>query len=118
MLTRMRRNCPPTPLQLRRKPVEVGEEVFLVGVPYSEPQRAQNVYRGRVTERRFGTRFRYTIDPPVDIRGFSGAPIVDTQGLAVGVMTVWFEPKMNGDLFLEAGGEDSAALLNHLARKP
>jgi hypothetical protein len=43
---------------------------------------------------------------------------VDSKGLVVGVMTVWFEPRMQGDLFLEAGGEDTASLLDHLAKKP
>jgi hypothetical protein len=116
-------NLPSTPLRLRRGPVSIGETVFLVGVPYSERQRAQNVYRGRVTGRGDGdsvhrNRFRFTIDPPVDIRGFSGAPILDSQGLAVGVMTVWFEPKKQGDKDLEAGGEDSASVLVHLSKKP
>jgi hypothetical protein len=110
------KNLPSLPLQLRRAPVTVGEEVFLVGVPYSEPEKAQNVYRGRVTERRFGDRFRYTVDPPVDIRGFSGAPIVDGHGHVVGVMTIWFDPKMQGEKFLEAGGEDAVSLLKQLSK--
>lgn len=102
---------PAFPLTLRPKAVAVGDEVFLVGVPYAEPDRMQNVYRGKVTARGFGDRFRYSIDPPVDIRGFSGAPILDPDGLVVGVMTVWFEPKMQGEKYLEAGGEDAAAVL-------
>lgn len=105
-------NLPATPLAMRSRPVTVGENVFLVGVPYSEPDRVQNVYQGRVTARAFGDRFRYTVAPPVDIRGFSGAPILDEHGLVVGVMTVWFEPKMEGENYLEAGGEDAASALD------
>lgn len=104
-------NLPSTPLTMRARPVTVGENIFLVGVPYSEPDRVQNVYRGRVTARAFSDRFRYTVEPPVNIRGFSGAPILDEHGLVVGVMTVWFDPKMEGENFLEAGGEDAAAAI-------
>jgi hypothetical protein len=111
-------NLPSTPLTMRARPVSVGENIFLVGVPYSEPDRVQNVYRGRVTARAFGDRFRYTVDPPVDIRGFSGAPILDEHGLVVGVMTVWFDPKMEGENFLEAGGEDAAAALDAMSASP
>jgi Trypsin-like peptidase domain len=100
---------PATPLQLRREPVQVGEQIFLVGCPYLEEACEQNVYAGKVSARA-GDRFRYDIDPPVDIRGFSGAPILDRKGHVVGVMTVWFEPKMDGDRFLEAGGEDATSV--------
>lgn len=102
---------PATPMHLRATPVKVGEQVHLIGVPYSEPTRPQNVYTGKVTARGFGDRFRYNLSPPVDIRGFSGAPIVDDAGLVVGVMTVWFEPKMQGDKMLEAGGEDASVIV-------
>ena len=109
-------NLPAQPVKVREKPVSTGETVFLVGVAYADQDVSQNVYRGKVTERR-GDKFRYTIDPPVDIRGFSGAPILDSDGMAVGVMTVWFEPKMQGEKYLEAGGEDIATAL-HLMRSP
>ena len=107
-------DLPAKPLRLRRKQVRIGETVHLIGVPYSEPNETQNVYSGVVTARGYGDRFRFNIDPPVDIRGFSGAPIVDESGLVVGVMTVWFDPKMNGSNFLEAGGEDAASIFKRI----
>jgi hypothetical protein len=100
---------PATPLHLRPQPVQVGEEVYLVGCPYNEEACKQNVYLGKVTQRT-GDRFRYDINPPVDLKGFSGAPVIDKRGHVVGVMTVWFEPKMQGEEYLEAGGEDSASV--------
>lgn len=106
-------NLPAQPVKVRRKPVALGETVFLVGVAYADQDVAQNVYRGKVTERK-ADRFRYTIDPPVNIRGFSGAPILDSDGQAVGVMTVWFDPKMDGEKYLEASGEDIATALRLL----
>jgi hypothetical protein len=105
------KQLPALPLKMRVVPVEVGERVHLVGCPYTEKSCRQNVYSGTVTERGHEDRFRFGINPPVDIRGFSGAPIIDKNGHLVGVMTVWFIPKMEGDNFLEAGGEDAASLL-------
>ena len=105
---------PSEPLKFRRKRVEVGEKVYLIGVPYSEPDEAQNVYAGIVTAREHNDRFRFDLSPPVDIRGFSGAPIIDGAGLVVGVMTIWFETRMEGNRDLEAGGEDAAAAYNRL----
>ena len=107
-----------TPLRIRRTPVKVGERVHLVGVSYAEPTVAQKVYSGVVTARGYQDRFRYDITPHVDIVGFSGAPIVDDAGLLVGVMTVWFKPRMDGELWTEAGGEDAAGALAIMKTKP
>ena len=38
------RPLPALPLRLRAQPVQVGEEVYLVGCPYAEEQCKQNVY--------------------------------------------------------------------------
>jgi hypothetical protein len=107
---------PAYPLKLRKAPVRVGEPVYLIGCPYCEGDCKQNVYRGTVTERAFGDRFRYDLEPAVDVRGFSGAPIIDEKGYAVCVMTVWFEPKMSGEKSLEAGGEDVASIYEMMQR--
>jgi hypothetical protein len=109
---------PAQPLRIRQKPVEVGEKVYLIGCPYSEPATKQNVYSGKVTARGRSDRFRYDLDTPVEIPGFSGAPIIDKNGFVVGVMTVWFEPKMQGEKFLEAGGEDIATIYSNIQKRP
>lgn len=98
----------------RAQPVKVGETVFLIGVSYTEREVSQKVYSGKVTQRAFGNSFRFDISPYVDIRGFSGAPILDKDGLVVGVTSIWFEPKMQGELWKEAGGEDTASLFGAL----
>ena len=109
-----RDHYPAHPLTARKEPVKVGETVYLVGVPYSDRTSSQNVYKGKVTQRALGNSFRYDIDPPVDIRGFSGAPIIDERGHVVGVMSLWFNPKMKGGKDLESGGEDVASIFNAL----
>jgi hypothetical protein len=68
------------------------------------------VYSGVMTVREFGDRIRYETDLPVDIRGFSGASIVGAKGLVVGVMAIWFQPRMTGEKYLEAGAEDVATI--------
>ena len=107
---------PAYPLQCRSQPVRVGEKVYLIGCPYTEPKAKQNVYVGKVTERKLD-RFRYDLSPPVRLNGFSGSPIVDRRGNLVGVMTVWFEPKMIEDKHLEGGGEDVVTILPQLDRR-
>lgn len=105
---------PAQPLHVRPNPVAIGEKVYLIGCPYTERDCKQNVYRGTVTARRLPDRFRYDLDPPVELPGFSGAPIIDEKGYLVGVMTVWFQPKMDGKKYLEGGGEDAATLYSQL----
>ena len=104
---------PAYPLRARPQPVRVGEKVYLIGCPYTEPKAKQNVYVGKVTERKLD-RFRYDLSPPVRLNGFSGSPIVDRRGNLVGVMTVWFEPKMLEDKHLEGGGEDVVTVYTQL----
>ncbi|MCE9546282.1 MAG: serine protease [Planctomycetia bacterium] len=106
-------SLPVTPLQLRQRRVEVDEKVYLIGCPYAEPGCVQNVYGGIVTAR-YQDRFRFSIERPVDLRGFSGAPIVDVNGHVVGVMTVGFKPKLKGSNLADGGGEDAASIFNEV----
>jgi ribosomal protein L7/L12 len=110
------KKLPSQPLHFRRDPVTVGERVYLLGCPYAEEYCTQNVYRGKVTAR-VNDRFRYDLNPPVELRGFSGAPIVDEKGLLVGVMTVWFEPKVRGETYLEGGGEDASVIYSLIEKQ-
>jgi hypothetical protein len=103
-----------TPLRLRTTPVEVGETVFLIGVSYDQPEVSQKVYSGKITQRTEGDRFRFNIQPYVDIRGFSGAPVIDKDGFVVGVTSIWFEPKMDGELWTESGAEGVASVASLL----
>ena len=50
----------------------------------------------------------------MDLRGFSGAPIIDDDGRVVGVMTINFEPQMIDGKHVEGGGEDIATALGIL----
>lgn len=98
------------PLQVRQRPVEVGETVYLIGCPYSAPRCVQQVYAGRVVERLPGQMFRYEFKPHVNLSGFSGAPLIDAQGHLVGVMTISFRPRELLDRHVEGGAQDVAAI--------
>lgn len=108
---------PAYPLKLRKQPVRVGETVYLIGCPYVQADCKQSVYAGTVTRRELGDLFRYDLNPPVDLHGFSGAPIIDRRGYLVGVMTIWFDASTSGDRFLEGGGQDLASIY-HLLQSP
>lgn len=110
-------SLPATPLKVRSAPVEIGEKVFLIGCPYIEPNCKQNVYEGKVTKRAYGNAFQYTLEPYVDLRGFSGAPIIDAKGYVVGVMTIWFNRVMNEGKDTLGGGEDATFVANALKDK-
>lgn len=71
-------------LTARTTPVEEGETVYLLGVPYGE-KGSQNVYRAVVRGHGNGNQFAYEIEANVDTRGFSGAPVIDADGNAVGI---------------------------------
>jgi hypothetical protein len=103
---------PATPLVPRIDPVKIGERVYLVGVPYSDRKSAQNVYEGIVTARPSANYFTYDVKPPVHIAGFSGAPIVDANGLLVGHgVSRSKELKQVNGLEVEFGGEDATLAL-------
>lgn len=97
-------------LQVRLRPVEVGETVHMIGCPYAAARCVQQVYSGRVVERLAGNMFRYEFKPHVNLSGFSGAPVIDNQGHLVGVMTVSFTPRALFDKHVEGGAQDVAAI--------
>jgi hypothetical protein len=101
-------NLPATPLRMRDEPVLAGERIWLVGCPYSEETCVQNVYACMVIRRRAPDRFDCDLDPPVELRGFSGAPFVDAKGQAVGVLSGADPNRKVGANNLEAWGEDIA----------
>ncbi len=100
---------PATPLTPRLKPAQVGETVYLIGVPYTDQNSAQNVYKGVVTARPHRSYFTYEFSPPVHISGFSGAPIVDANGLLLGhAVSMGTDLKQKDGLEIEFGAEDAS----------
>lgn len=105
---------PAEPLRLRKEPVHVGETVYLVGCSYQTPDCRQDVFKGKVTDRYEQDFWKFDLVSPTEIPGFSGAPIIDSRGHVVGVTTIAFEPRMQGNKFLESGGEDVGMLYDAL----
>lgn len=105
-------SLPAKPLRLRQRPVTEGETVFMVGCSYADSNATQNVYKGIITKRYYKDYWRFDIHPSVELPGFSGAPILDKDGLVVGLVTVYFDdPKKQGEKWLESGGEDVGSLI-------
>ena len=72
-------------LKPRQTPPVVGETVYLLGVPY-EDKAAQHVYKGVVTsEDGDESMFGYEFEGTPETRGFSGAPVIDANGLVLGI---------------------------------
>ena len=63
----------------------MGHVVFLVGCAYGEDACVQQV-RPMVIQAREGTLWWAGLEEPVRLQGFSGAPVVDAAGDAVGVL--------------------------------
>ncbi len=115
------KKLPATPLTVRKTPVTLGERLYLVGSANRESDCRQRDYPGRVSGRAGQGVFRYTLETPVMLRGFSGAPIVDANGHLVGVMTLMFPAFSIDGEYLEGGGLDASLALEFLkqpAKKP
>lgn len=77
---------PVSPLKLRHRPLQKGETVYIVGVRYDNSANTQEVFSGKVTNPAYGI-IEGTLDRPVNLQGFSGAPVLDANGHVVAVLT-------------------------------
>jgi len=77
---------PAAPLKLRLKPLQRGEAVYVVGVRYDNEENTQEVFSGKVTNPEYGI-IEGTLEKPANLKGFSGAPVLDANGHVVAVLT-------------------------------
>jgi hypothetical protein len=111
---------PAYPLRLRATPAKPGESLFLIGCSYADADCRQAVFRGSGVRRNRYDYFQFRIDLSVDLRGFSGAPILDTDGHVVGVMSGFFS-NLKTDAegkYLDAAGEDVGAVYAKVEASP
>ncbi len=100
---------PVVPLKLRRTLLSANEEIYLVGLPYDDNTGVtQQVYRGHLipSNQTKPGQFAFVADANVDFTGFRGAPVLDAEGLVVGVMTDHW-----ADLLVGTRGELLAQLM-------
>jgi hypothetical protein len=103
-------------LPARKEPLEVGETVYVVGVPDAErgeKMPRQKVYKGEVTLRRMDAGFDFVVEGTIQTGGLSGSPIIDSHGQMVAVYTghLTVQP-MPGKMVLT--GIDTAEILRHV----
>ena len=70
----------------------VGETLFLIGCPYSETQCKQNYYQVKYVEfDDAANSIVFEMNSPVNLSGFSGAPVVNGKGEVLGILTSSFK---------------------------
>lgn len=108
---------PVIPLKLRFKPVERDEKIYVVGVRYDNVKHEQEVFQGRVKRVSSGL-IEASLENPVNLKGFSGAPILDSAGHVVGMVTgARNEPDKSGrwSSFAGHGTEEISRVLRAIA---
>lgn len=74
-----RRNWPVEILTPRQGEIHVGDMVYLIALPYEE-KGTQNIYKTIVRHITPDHQVLYDLSDKIQTRGFSGAPVVDTEG--------------------------------------
>ncbi|MGD0768985.1 MAG: serine protease [Tepidisphaeraceae bacterium] len=70
---------PGTVLPIRQEPLEIGDTVYLLAVPYDGKTR-QNVYKGVVVDYSVNHELQYNVEGSFNHMGCSGAPVIDEYG--------------------------------------
>jgi predicted esterase len=70
---------PSTVLPIRQHPLEIGDKVYLIAVPFNGTTR-QNVYPAVIVDREPYGEWDYNVDGTFDHEGMSGAPVMDEYG--------------------------------------
>lgn len=70
---------------------KIGETIFLIGCPYNETKCKQNSYPAKYVQF-FESKnsLVFELNTTVDLRGFSGAPVVNNKGEVLGILTSSF----------------------------
>ena len=110
---------PALALPARKEAVEVGETVYVVGIPnedWGPKMSRQKVYKGVVRQRRDGREFEFVVEGTIKTGGLSGSPIIDSHGEMAAVYTSHLtEQPLAGKTVMI--GVDVAEILRHVVGK-
>lgn len=79
-------SLPAEPLNIRRSPLATGDKIFVVAASPIHTQGKQKVYPGTVISQ-VEQLLMARVDGQVNMRGFSGAPVLDEHGRLVAIVT-------------------------------
>jgi hypothetical protein len=79
-----RENWPALVLPIRQEPLQPGDVVYLVAVPFDDKS-AQKVFPGVVISRTNDNEIQYNVEGKFNTQGCSGAPVIDEYGRWAGV---------------------------------
>jgi hypothetical protein len=100
------------PLRFREKPLDKGETVYIVGWRYADVERPQRIYQGQVVDWTDGEVIVSTKELASNtIPGLSGAPVIDSDGHLIGLMS-----QKDGELERLAGIEYAREALRAAGR--
>ncbi len=107
------RENPPT-LKFRKKPLEKGEDLFVIGWSYQDTIGGQRVYEYKYDKTEGNYHELVQIKGPKSLGGLSGAPIVDKKGELVGLVSSGGEDEETKQVILQATSTKN--MLNFISR--
>ncbi|MFK8007294.1 MAG: serine protease [Saprospiraceae bacterium] len=94
------------PLQFRKKPLIVGEKLFIIGWSYKDEDGAQRVYEYKYAKMDNGLHEIIQVAGPTSLGGLSGSPVVDEDGQLVGLVSSGWEDEETKEKIVAATGVD------------
>lgn len=104
---------PATVLRVRTEPLEVGETVYLVGLPAEGTKGRQTVRKATITKRTNEHEVIYAVEGTFKTMGNSGAPVVDSKGQFCAINTAHLNDQNEPGKMLLAG-IDASDVLRHI----
>ncbi|MNK70980.1 Trypsin [compost metagenome] len=106
------------PLEIRTSPLTIGEKLYVIGWTRKMEEGSQRVYEFEYYKTVGNRLLLKNIIVPEQFGGLSGAPVVDKQGLVVGIVSGGTtDPDTNEKYFSPCAIEGLAKFIESLAKK-
>ena len=81
------------PLEVSFNELWIGDSLYLIGCSYAEHDCRQNLYAGVYNGIDYEGMKGITLYSEIEVRGYSGSPIINYEGKCVGVLYGAYEPQ-------------------------